>query len=331
MRPSPRPDKWNLRATFAVAVVLGAVPLAACLIALWAALDSHSPGSLFSKLGLPGMPYEKVQMLLYMLISIDSFLTLFSARERGPFWSSAPHWMLASASGVSLVITILLASFWPASVLTGIPLLGLARADSVSGYRLWPVWALIYCFLTFLVQDLAKVAAWATVTHFDLFHYRTGPLVGARAAHAFDASPAAAAATGAVEGRLLEFRAKGSARSLERASIAAGGDATLDAAAADMKAAVTSIAAGRRARFQSASAPAADVEAGGADAAVAAWERAAAAAEAAPGLPEDVKGALRAEALGVRRASLALDEVLEAQAEQGGRRGAVASASAPPK
>ena len=201
----------------------------------------------------------------------------------------------------------------------------------MSGYRLWPVWALIYCAITFLLQDLAKVAAWATVTHFDLFHYRTGPLVGARAAHAFDASPAAAAATGAVEGRLIEFRAKNGARSLERASIAAGGDATLDAAAADMKAAVTSIAAERRARFQSASAPAADVESGGADPAVAAWERAAAAAGAAPGLPDGVRDALRADALGVRRASLALGEVLEAQAEQGGRRGAVASASAPPK
>ena len=131
VRPSPRPDKWNLRATFAVAVVLGAVPLAACLIALWAALDSHSPGSLFSKLGLPGMPYEKLKMLLYMLISVASFLTLFSARERGPFWSSAPHWMLACASSVSLIITVLLGSFWPASVLTGIPLLGLARRFGV--------------------------------------------------------------------------------------------------------------------------------------------------------------------------------------------------------
>ena len=35
---------------------------------------------------------------------------------------------IATASGASLVITVLLASFWPKSVLTGIPLLGLARA-----------------------------------------------------------------------------------------------------------------------------------------------------------------------------------------------------------
>ena len=59
VQASPRPDKWNLRASFLVAAVLAAVPLAASLVALWAALDSHAPGCLFSRLGLPGIPYEK--------------------------------------------------------------------------------------------------------------------------------------------------------------------------------------------------------------------------------------------------------------------------------
>lgn len=40
VRPSPRPDKWNLRANFLVSTVLGVVPTAACLLALWAALVS---------------------------------------------------------------------------------------------------------------------------------------------------------------------------------------------------------------------------------------------------------------------------------------------------
>ena len=38
---------------------LAAVPLAGGLVALWGALDSHSPAGLFARLGLPGMAYEK--------------------------------------------------------------------------------------------------------------------------------------------------------------------------------------------------------------------------------------------------------------------------------
>ena len=337
VRRSPRPDKWNLRAVFAVAAVLAAVPTAACLVALWAALDSHAPGSLFARLGLPGMPYEKVQILLYLLISVMSFLTLFAARERGPFWSSAPHPLLAGASTASLCVTILLACFWPPSVLTGIPLLGLARADSVSGYRLWPVWGLLWCGATFLVQDALKVAAWSAITRLDLFAYRTGGLVGVRDARTFDASPAAAAATGGVEGRLLEYRAKGAGRSLERASLAsrraAGGDgggdddvvaATLAAAVVDMDTASKAIAASRKARLVAGPGPAplpADVEAGGGDGSRAAWERAAAKlGRAGPALRADVREELVTEVASVRSADQMLGGVLEARDEQQARR-----------
>jgi H+-transporting ATPase len=303
VRPSPRPDKWNLRATFLVAAVLASVPTAACLVALWAALDSHAPGSLFSKLGLPAMPYEKIQILLYLLISAMSFLTFYCARERSWAWSSAPHPLLAAASIGSLAITILLACFWPRSVITGIPLLGLARTDAVATYRLWPVWALLYCLAVFLIQDAAKVGAWRLIDRFDVFHYRTGAMVGARAAHDFGASAATDAATGAVEGRLLESRAKRASESLQPAP-------------ADVRAAVASIASERKARlagrFEAASAPA-DVEegGGGGDGGMDAFERALAAART-PAARE----ALAADVAGVRLARASLAEVLRAREEQ---------------
>lgn len=319
VRVSPRPTRWNLRASFAIAFALAAVPLAACLLALWASLDSHAPGSLFARMGLPGMPFEKIEVNMWFLISVMSFLTLFSARERGPFWSSAPHWLLASASAASLVVTTLLACFWPPSVLTGIPLLGLARTDAVSNYTLWPVWSLLYCGLVFVLQDAVKVGTWKLIDRFDLFHYRTGAFVAARATHDFgDGDTPVDAATGAVEGRLLEYRSKMAANALARASVV---DATLAPRAASVEAAVREIASERVRRFSAASAPA-DVETGGgaggggAAGGVAAFERAVADADADAALPADLRRVLEADLLGVRSADAALESVLAAREEQ---------------
>jgi len=169
---SKRPMKWNLRASFLVSTVLASVPLAASLLALWAALDSHSTNGLFARLGLPPMPYEKIETLMYFLISASSFLTLFSARERGFFWSSMPAPILLAASATSLCITTLLASFWPKGMITGLPMLGLARPDTVSDYRLWIVWALIFSLVVFIIQDVVKVLAWKAIDRFDIFSYR---------------------------------------------------------------------------------------------------------------------------------------------------------------
>lgn len=53
VRPSPRPEKWNLRILFLVAAALGLVSMGSSLLLLWAALDSPNSGSLFQGLGLP--------------------------------------------------------------------------------------------------------------------------------------------------------------------------------------------------------------------------------------------------------------------------------------
>jgi hypothetical protein len=257
-------------------------------------------------------------MLMYLIISVSSFLTLYAARETGPFWSSAPHTALATASVASLTITTLLASFWPPNVLTGIPLLGLARRDALARYTLWPLWGLLWCVILFLVQDALKVAAWRAIDRFDLFQYRTGALVGARGAHDFAAAPPGAG--GAVEGRLLDFRAagaEGEAASLARASVAAGRDpAPLRTAEAGLRAARAAVGVARDARFDGAAVVVGDAEAGGGDPV-----SAAAAAAATPGLTDDERRALEADVGGMRRASAALETVLSAEREQRGRRG----------
>ena len=218
--------------------VLAAVPLAGSLLALWGALDSHSTRGLFAALSLPPMPYEKVETLMYLLISTSSFLTLFSARERGFFFGSMPAPILLAASATSLTVTTLLASFWPKGVITGLPMLGLALPDDASDYRLWPVWALLFSIIVFLLQDLSKVLAWRLIDRFDVFSYRTGAMVGARGAVRFD-DPGARAAregAGAVEGKLLAFRAaraEDDFRDLAAAAAPPSADAAAAAASAE--------------------------------------------------------------------------------------------------
>ena len=279
--------------------------------------------SLLTGAGSPKSPTTPAQIttLFFMLIAVSSFLTLFAARERGPFWSSAPQWMLATASTVSLVVTTMLSSFWPASMMSDLPLLGLALPDAATDYRLWPVWALLYCGGVFLVQDVAKVGAWTLVERLDLFHYRTGALVGMRGADRFDADEAGIAAAGAVEGRLLEYRARGGSaavRRLERASVASGGDsACLGRAAAGMEGAEARLSRERLARA-SGLAPArpGDAEAGAGTAAVAQWELAAAELTDGTSLTPEERADLLASLARVQRASASLDDVLEARREQ---------------
>lgn len=237
---SPRPEKWNLRANFLVSSVLAAVPLAGSLLVLWGALDSHSTVGLFHALNLPPMPYEKIETLMYLLISTSSFLTLFAARERRFFFASAPAPILLAASATSLTVTTLLASFWPKGVITGLPMLGLALPDTASDYRLWPVWALLFSVVVFLLQDLAKVLAWKLIDRFDVFSYRTGSMVGAREAVRFSDPRAKAAreGAGAVEGKLLAFRAARAEDGVR--DLAAAAAMAADAAAAAATVAVSS-------------------------------------------------------------------------------------------
>ena len=249
--PSPRPDRWNLRALFVVAAVLAIPPTLGSLLLLHWALESPHPASLFAKLGLPALPLAKVSSMMFLVVGTMSFLTLFAAREQSWCWASAPHPVLSIASAVSLLVTVMLASFWPApspgllrQLLSDVPVLGLARAlppggvpgapaDAALGprsasYSLWPLWTLLYCIFWFLVQDALKVAAWKLLLAVDAFGLRTGSMIPVRATNEFgdDAVPMALGAAGTVEGRLLELRVRDTAAAVEGALAKTSADGT---------------------------------------------------------------------------------------------------------
>ena len=114
VKPSPRPEKWNLKVLFLISSVLGGVACLSSLILLWAALDSWNPQGVFQKWGMGAMPYGHVTTMVYLKVSVSDFLTLFSARtHEGFFWSSTPSPILLVAAFCALAISTILACIWP--------------------------------------------------------------------------------------------------------------------------------------------------------------------------------------------------------------------------
>lgn len=81
-------------------------------------------------------------------VSVSDFLTLFSARVHSFFWKSRPSWVLLGAAALSLIISTILACFWPITTLDGIAVEGLVLGE----YKLWPLWVWIYCIIFWLLQ-----------------------------------------------------------------------------------------------------------------------------------------------------------------------------------
>mmetsp|Transcript_3788 Transcript_3788/g.11224 ORF Transcript_3788/g.11224 Transcript_3788/m.11224 type:complete len:1060 (+) Transcript_3788:133-3312(+) len=103
--PAATPQSWNLPELRVVAASMALTPLASSLFMLWLGLtcaDGLYPkwAVLFGR-KVPSefqndddsryyLKYEELLMLMYLKISISDFLTLFSARTRGPFYERAP-------------------------------------------------------------------------------------------------------------------------------------------------------------------------------------------------------------------------------------------------
>lgn len=209
-RPSPRPEKWNLRVLFTASSVLGLVSMGTSLLILWAALDSPNCGSLFQDWGLPVPAYGQIVTMIYLKVSLSDFLTLFAARTSpGGFWSHRPGVVLLVAALVALGISTVLGCLWPHGTIDGVQVQGLNVYIPDVGYQeynLWPLWVWIYCIIFFFAQDLLKVIFYWIMLKFDIFEARTGALVNVRGYTSPGQSEAAAKQTGAVETKLLGRR-----------------------------------------------------------------------------------------------------------------------------
>lgn len=96
VRPSTRPERWNLTEVVTIAVTLGTVGVTSTVALVWL---SHGP------LHLTDLT---VQTLIYLKLSVSGHLTVFLARVRGPFWSHRPSWvLLAAVVGTQILATVI--------------------------------------------------------------------------------------------------------------------------------------------------------------------------------------------------------------------------------
>jgi H+-transporting ATPase len=148
------PDKWNLPVLGVLSTVLGGVSCLSSLLLLFFLLDSANPNGLFHKLGMPEVHYGQITSAIYLKVSVSDFLTLFSARTGSNFfWVVPPAPVLAGGGCIALLVSSLIALFWPEGEIDDIPVEGLQSEVGVFVF----VW--LFCLVFFIIQDCSKVLA----------------------------------------------------------------------------------------------------------------------------------------------------------------------------
>lgn len=164
--PSQHPEIWNLPVLFTVASLFGLLGSLSTLLVLAPALYSWQPGATWQNLGMPAITYGQITTIVFMKVSISSFLSLFSARTGNNFfWKSMPAPVLLVASGVAMFITTMLATFWPSQSLSGIPILGMGL--QIPKYLSAVIW--LICIIWLFISDFAKVGLYMLLEKYNVF------------------------------------------------------------------------------------------------------------------------------------------------------------------
>ena len=133
VRPSPKPESWNMRRVLGISTMLGLAGVVA------------SFGMFYIGERVLHLDREVVQTLMYLKLSVAGHLNIFVTRTRGPFWSIMPaRILLIAVFGTQAFATII--------AVYGLlmPALGWELALFVWGYAL--VW--------FLINDRVKLVGY---------------------------------------------------------------------------------------------------------------------------------------------------------------------------
>ena len=165
--PSRLPQRWDMWKVWLIATVLGAVALLSSLILVAQALNANylRPGTIVGTLwgsrGRTYLEYYEVQTIMYLKVSISDFLTLFSARTRGPFFERRLSTPLLIAFFFATGASTLLALFW-GDIFASQPSNFMASLRFSNG-AVVATW--VYCLLWWVVQDAAKLGAYWLIDH----------------------------------------------------------------------------------------------------------------------------------------------------------------------
>ena len=133
VRPSDRPETWNMRLVLGVATTLGVIGMVS------------SFGLFYLGERVFHLDNATVQSLMYLKLSVAGHLTVFVARTRGPFWSVKPARILLLAVVGTQVIATLIAVYGLFMTPLGWTLAGI-------------VWA--YAIAWFFINDRVKLLAY---------------------------------------------------------------------------------------------------------------------------------------------------------------------------
>jgi len=114
VKPSPKPDRWNLFQIFGTSIVIGSYLTCSTIILFLLSNDTRAFNNWFS---LHRLGDEQLRAIIYLNISITGFLSLFFIRTTKWFWEIRPDWFLLGA----LVVSQTAATFLSVYGLAGYP------------------------------------------------------------------------------------------------------------------------------------------------------------------------------------------------------------------
>jgi len=195
VRPEKVPQVWDMWKVWLIATVLGAVACLSSLVLVACAMNANylHPGQplgviwgSFSRDGLATyqnfLTFFEVQSIMYLKVSVSDFLTLFSARTRGPFWERPLSRPLFVSFLFATAASTLLSLFW-------CDIFARQPANYMACLRYSPgaviaTWT--YSLIWWMLQDAAKVGTYWLMDTFLM----TGE-ERARSAHAASRTPGA--------------------------------------------------------------------------------------------------------------------------------------------
>ncbi|HSQ56513.1 MAG TPA: plasma-membrane proton-efflux P-type ATPase [Gemmata sp.] len=131
VRPSPRPDRWDVRAISVVGFGIATAWLVLSAVIYWAGRD------------LLGFELGQLQTLMFVTLVFTGYANVYLIRERRHIWASRPgRWLLASSAAGAIVVSILATTGF---LVTPLP-----------AWTLAVLFGLVVCYL--LVLDEVKVA-----------------------------------------------------------------------------------------------------------------------------------------------------------------------------
>jgi H+-transporting ATPase len=108
LRPSKKPERWNLRKLVEVSVVLGLIKIVELFAALYIALDYLA------------LPFDQVRTFVFYVLLLSGLFNILNFRETNWFWASRPSSPVAlSILGDTIVGSILVYGGW---IIPSIPL-----------------------------------------------------------------------------------------------------------------------------------------------------------------------------------------------------------------